>query len=354
MKKIIFLVICTMASQLLFSQSEVMEFYSMGFNTLWQENNGYTTHYFYGYEDYSEAFIFGFSIESGALVELSTGYPGTYYPFRNIGLSAYSYFRYDGQNNSIGYASSWENYCNGMEYRFENSRLVYWALAGGNSYDSMIPYPISDKIEQSNQGITISTNSSQYRYYNISRTELLDIFLKNYVDLLCKAIREANEWSNFSGNSDWLILDLLDGRTARELAIFRNCLYAIYGYKFSNSSWTEFFEKYLADSRAQYSNAEVTDMFTNTDKWILDLIIRHENGENRSDNESNENIDNNEIKINESDAIEIKTPSFGEVHTLVPIDNDKNSSLGIYIGISICFLVFMIIIGFIIIKKKRS
>jgi hypothetical protein len=61
------------------------------------------------------------------------------------------------------------------------------------------------------------------------------------------------------------------------LAIFRNCLYAKYDYRFSSASWTEFFEKYLPNYRARYSNSEVAEMFTEADKWILDLIIQYEN-----------------------------------------------------------------------------
>jgi hypothetical protein len=74
------------------------------------------------------------------------------------------------------------------------------------------------------------------------------------------------------------IIPIIGGRTARELAIFRNCLYAIKGYKFANSTWTDFFNDYLAGYIGQFSNDKVTEMFTDNEKWLLNLVIQHENG----------------------------------------------------------------------------
>jgi len=70
---------------------------------------------------------------------------------------------------------------------------------------------------------------------------------------------------------------LLDGRTERELAIFRNCLFAIKGYKFSNNTWTDFFNKYLVGYSGKFTNDKVMTMFSVNEKKLLDLIIRYEN-----------------------------------------------------------------------------
>jgi hypothetical protein len=257
-------------NQFVFSQSDVMQFFSMGFNAR-ANSSGDTAYYFYGYEGYSEAFVFDTQIR------LSTGEPRTFYPNGLItyGFPPYEYIRYSGQNNSIGYENILPTIgYYGEEHKFENDKLVYWALTNEKR-----PYTTLERIEQSDQRIIIYVlNGKQgfhYRYYNISRTELLDQFLKRYVELICIINKMVND-----NSQDYvydLIIPVLQGRTARELAILRNCLFAIKGYKFSNSTWIEFFNKYLESYRPQYSNAEVIAMFTNNEKWLLDLVIQYEN-----------------------------------------------------------------------------
>jgi predicted PolB exonuclease-like 3'-5' exonuclease len=164
----------------------------------------------------------------------------------------------------------------GEEHKFENGRLVYWA-----GTDERQPYTKLERIEHNNQGITVYLSLTrrdydfQRRYYNISRTELLDKFLEKYVELICTVNDMINGYRNVNELNSF-VTPLLQGRTIRELAIFRNCLYAIKGYKFANSTWTDFFNKYLNNYRAQFSNAEVTAMFTNNEKLLLDLIIQYE------------------------------------------------------------------------------
>jgi hypothetical protein len=249
----------------------------MGFNAQSHSSGGRVDYYFYGYSDYSEALV------NDNFIELSTGKPGTFYPNGNVrhGFFPYDYRRYNGQNNSIGYEYDIPTQGPfGYEHKFENGKLVYWAWT-----DPRKPISFSNRIEHNSQNIIIYFDSgSYYRYYNIPRTELLDIFLKKYVEMIC----EINELINGNKSSsqlggrfneyffDEFVSALLSGRTSRELAIFRNCLYAIKGYKFSNSSWTDFFNKYLVGYTAKYSNAEVTAMFDNNEKRLLDLIIQYE------------------------------------------------------------------------------
>jgi hypothetical protein len=282
MKKILFVLILTILSQFAFSQSEVMKFLSMGFNVR-VPSRGDASYFFYGYEDYSEALFINDNIE------LSTSIPGTFYPQGYVchGFSPYDYRRYNGQNNSIGYEHDVPaSGTYGEEYRFENGKLVYWASGGAR-----VPTSIAEKIEQDNQSITISFSFIysegifQYKYYNIPRTELLDLFLKKYVelivdidDLLTGKIESSRLEERFN---DYFFSEfvsaLLGGRTSRELAIFRNCLYAIKGNKFTSSAWTDFFNKYLNNYKAQFSNAEVTAMLTDNEKRLLDLIMQYEN-----------------------------------------------------------------------------
>jgi hypothetical protein len=246
----------------------------MGFNV--QDWRGNKTYYFYGYEDYSEAIITINMYSSG--MGLSQGIE-TFYPNFSLDGPPIKYKRYSGSNNSIGYAYNSVNNDNYIrEYRFDNNRLVYWGSYLQTVSGNYIPHFILERIEQNGQGIKIhffrfGETYDSFSYYNISRTQLLDIFLEKYVQL----IGEINEMININRNFDENILALIKARTPRELAILRNCLYAMKGYRFTNPTWTEFFNKYLGGYKAQYSESEVTAMFTENEKWLLYLIIRYEN-----------------------------------------------------------------------------
>jgi len=281
MKKIFFIFILTMINSFLYSQSDAIKFISMDFNAK-QDYRGVLVYYFYGFNDYSEAIIFDDHIR------LSTKTRGEFYPNGNIrhGFSPYTYNRYKGQNNSIGYY--WHIPTQGstaMEYKYENGRLVYWALGEGLQY-GRTPDTSLKKVDQNKQSITIYYNygdvSYSEKYYNIPRTELLEKFLNSYVKIICEIIDIGNTdrkyISTFENNFNEYISLLISSRTKQELAIFRNCLYAIKGYKFSNFTWTIFFNKYLDNYYGRYTNDEVKIMFTENEKWLLDLIIKYENG----------------------------------------------------------------------------
>jgi len=269
MKKTILVFIFIMINNFAFSQSDAIKFLSMGFNAV-NDYKGNTSYYFYGYDEYSEALI-------NYYIGLSTGKPGTFYPNGDIinGFPPSEYSRYNGQNNSIGYY--WHIPAQGTygeEHKIENGKLEYWALTEmWNEFEGG-PYLTAWKIEQNDQGITIynSDGIRIRRYYNVSKTEVLDQFLLKYVELICT----INELVNKNGQGHDLIIPVLQGRTARELAIFRNCLFAIKGYRFTNPSWAEFFTKYLKNYKAQYSNAEVLAMFTENENWLLDLVLQYE------------------------------------------------------------------------------
>jgi hypothetical protein len=272
---------------LLYSQSDVMQFFSMGFNareliiTIQDMENDNETYYdysyyyyFYGYKDYSEAFI------SKDLIELNTGVPNEFYPNSLIRhkFDPIEYIHYYGGNNIDGYGSivitvGWM----GEEHKEENGKLVYWAKT-----DERIPYIISERIEQEGNNIIIHAKhkdgvSFRYKYYNISKKELLDIFLTRYIDLICDVNESINEYIS-TDELDDVLIPLLKGRTARELAIFRNCLFAIKDYKFSNKTWTDFFNMYLEGYNGKFTNDEVMKMFSVNEKKLLDLIALYENG----------------------------------------------------------------------------
>ena len=72
-------------------------------------------------------------------------------------------------------------------------------------------------------------------------------------------------------------MEILETRTPRELAIFRNCIYAMKGYRFTGRSWTDFFGKYLEGYSGTRTNDEVTAMLSDSEKWLPELIVGYEN-----------------------------------------------------------------------------
>jgi len=287
MKKIIFIVIFFIMSQFLFSQSEAIKYLSMGFNAC----EGFDAsgasegieYYFYGYEDYSEAIIFS-TFASFSTKEENCFFPQGLIDYRLGDCGYHSYQGYYG----IGYMGSFATGIkHGLEYKFEGKKLVHWAFSHEDYYGNYKTYTTLEKIEQNVNSITIYLRDPprKFRYYNISKTKLLDLFLNKYIELICYYINKVAgyEYESFNDfieeiTKSYYIKIFLGGRTPRELAIFRNTIFALKGYKFSTKSWTDFFNKYLAGYNGRYTNNEVMTMFNEREKWLLDLIIDYENG----------------------------------------------------------------------------
>jgi hypothetical protein len=107
-----------MISQKINSQSDAIRFLSMGFNTeLW--NKFYATHYFYGYDDYSEAIIWINSFVSG--LQLSMKNNNTFYPIdsRYFNKPPTEYKPYFGRNESIGYLYTHQNGPHAYEIKYK-------------------------------------------------------------------------------------------------------------------------------------------------------------------------------------------------------------------------------------------
>jgi hypothetical protein len=69
----------------------------------------------------------------------------------------------------------------------------------------------------------------------------------------------------------------LKNRTKEELAIIRNCLYASHNYSFQTARWRDFMLKYYDPNyKGTYSNQEVMDRFSESDRSLLELILKYE------------------------------------------------------------------------------
>jgi hypothetical protein len=277
MKRIFFVTVFAILGYFLFSQSDVMSFFSLGFNAYRQVGTSYTEYFFYGYEEYSEAFIYGSSIELS--IEPSSEEP-IFYPESQLihGFGMRYYDRRMGLDGTIIYVYylPMGEGSVGQFHKYENGKLVYWARSnyGGITFETEL-------IEQNEENLVIG---NQLIYYNIPRDELLDMFLIKYVGLICEinGLINGSGYSRLGKNFAEYFFDgdaqlLLSGRTSRELAIFRNCLFAIKGYRFASQSWTDFFNKYLDGYNGNYTNDEVMAMFSIQERQLLDLIIQYEN-----------------------------------------------------------------------------
>jgi hypothetical protein len=275
MKKIYIAVFFFILTLPVFSQA--LQFLSLGYNTYFDPWWEKPWHYFYGYEDYSEAII----LHHGNVI-LSYG-SGNYIPAR-IGYPLEIHYRpYESKNGIQGYSAFMGATSDqGVEYKIENGNLVYWSL----SHD-FNPQHLLNKVEETDHGIIIyaydksQEKEEKYEYYNIPKEELLDMFLEKYIITIRAIVDDLNYYREQIGYNISVhdISKILGGRTKKELAIFRNCLFALKGYKFQTETWDVFFKQYLPYYNGRFTNAEVMNMFSDNEKWLLDLIIKYENGE---------------------------------------------------------------------------
>jgi hypothetical protein len=270
MKRLGFALVFLMMNLYLFSQSDVMRFLSLGFNT-----EG-TSHFFFGFEGYSEALLIG------PYMQLYIG-DGLFYSWVNISQeilpTKFSFSH--GLNNTI--ALNWNLIAFGVVgqiQRFENNRLVYWAWTEGYRGPTTT---ILESIEQSEERIIITVRSVddparifRLTYHNIPANEVLDLFYRRYIQLICSVVEMVNI-TYYANDISNVVSLVLQGRTARELAIFRNTLFAMRGLRFQTQAWTDFFTQHLAGYNGRYTSDEVIAMFTENEYWLLNVIIQHEN-----------------------------------------------------------------------------
>jgi hypothetical protein len=240
----------------------------------------YTQHYFFGFNEYSNAILSEWQYYARDRREeiilwtlrLFSGNEIGYITFgggdpENINDTKNASISYTMSNGSI---INWENYgrvSSDIEYRQNNEiHIVTWDPMDG----SMPP--------------------NLHSYINISRKDLLGKYLRLYLDGIDYILDKKWE-SRIIGigfytekdiiekryDNDAAIIESLNGLTTRELAIFRNYIYARHNYRFRSDEWNTFFMTYYKDDYSgNKTNEEVLNILPEYEKHILELINEQE------------------------------------------------------------------------------
>jgi hypothetical protein len=175
------------------------------------------------------------------------------------------------------------------EYKFNSENFIESIAEKGTSGY----WNTSERIEKIDNSIMVffRNDYEKREYYNIQADILLDCFLNVFVEkvflmLNFRYITGKNQLDLYRTDYELLrdnkehtplITDILCNMTKRELAIMRNCLYANYDYNFKNEEWRKFFQKYYnIDYQGQLTEQEVQNIFSENEKWLLNMIIEIE------------------------------------------------------------------------------
>jgi hypothetical protein len=285
MKRIVLVLFFVLFSCFTAFAEPVIYYLSLGgkFNTL---NVRYhvINHYFYDFDEYSDAIMWRDRRGGSWTLQMNTkSSRNDFITFGNEYPLDSHYKTYDGENNSIGISAFMGAVSEqGYEYTIDNTgKLIYWASSSDFS-----PIDIAEKINENSGRIEINTNkyNDTYVYSNISREELLGIFIRLYLENIDYIFGEYDEASSppmrkeyRSDNIDMYLLENLQGRTQKELAIFRNYIFARHNYKFQSNEWNSFFKRYYkSDYNGTRNNNEVMGLLTDYEKTVLNLIIELE------------------------------------------------------------------------------
>jgi hypothetical protein len=252
------------------------------FNTLVDSYYNRTTYYFYGFDEYSNAIIWQ-DYDGFWTLQMSTYRDrdkfitfGNGYPLNTNYTIYYDDYEENGKIKVSAFMGASSD--QGYEYSTKAGKLVYWAT----SHD-LSPQNIAQKIHETDEQIEIDTGKNTYVYSNVEKEKLFDfyisIYLRNidyifggYDDKASPVMRKE-----YSINNMWYLLENIDELTGRELAIFRNYIFARHNYRFQSSEWNSFFKKhYKSDYNGTKSNNEVMELLTDYEKMVLSLIIESE------------------------------------------------------------------------------
>lgn len=253
-------------------------------NFEWYYPYPYTQHYFFGFDGYSNAIL-----SESEYYEREKREDIVHWTLRLFSRNGNRYITFGGGRS--------ENINNVEEakinYKMSNGRVTYWSE--GRSENARVSTEI--KYRQNNEIHIVTFLPSDgtmppnlFCYKNIPKEELLGKYLKLYLDgidyILDKKwetrIKGFAYWTNENilekkYDNDASIIESLNGRTARELAIFRNYIYARHNYKFNSDEWNTFFRTYYKDDyNGTKTNDEILNTLTEHEKHILELVIEQE------------------------------------------------------------------------------
>jgi len=292
MKKIIIglfilFIVFTLNAQTSNNTDSIMSHLSIGYqyNTLthaqgtleWDFPYPLTQHYFFGFNGYSNAILSEFTFYAR-----DTSKEIVHWTLRLFSRDGNKYITFGGNVKDAN-----------INYKMTNVRISYWSA--GWSESSRVSIEI--KYGQNNEIQIVTRDPSDgtmppnlFCYINIPREELLEKYLKLYLDgidyILDKKwetrIKGVAFWTDKNiiekrYDNDASIIESLNGRTARELAVFRNYIYVRHNYRFSSNEWNTFFRTYYKnDYNGNKTNDEVLNTLTEREKHILELVIEQE------------------------------------------------------------------------------
>lgn len=249
-------------------------------NLEWNFPNPNTKYYFFGFNGYSNAIINENGVENTVLKDVQYGW----WTLRLTTSTGNQYITFGGGDpeniNSIEDTH--------IVYNMVNGKLNHWEY-----YDRVS----SDVVYTKNNEINIvSWDTSDgsmpphlHCYINTPQEELLKLYLKLYLEGIDYILdrewetRIKYKWYEYRliekrYDNDTAILESLNGRTARELAIFRNYIFARHNYRFSSDEWNAFFRTYYKnDYNGTRTNADVMNILTEHEKYVLDLVVKQGN-----------------------------------------------------------------------------
>ena len=161
-------------------------------------------------------------------------------------------------------------------WKITNNRLTYvkWLWSDGRRIKNK-------EITYNSNGLTVTFESFMIKLYNIPEVELIDIFLRKYVEDIFELLLDNKNLARIKNDYDTQgyndILKLLPILRKQELAIIRNCIFAKYRFSFQTPYWKDFFQKYyISNYNGTNTNAKVMEQLSDNEKWLLELIIEYE------------------------------------------------------------------------------
>jgi hypothetical protein len=247
-------------------------------------SNDDITHYFFGFDNFSEA-----------IMRISYVWEeGRYSPVGSLWT-----LQLNSNNNNnfeiFGGGYTRRNWMspNGYDYDLSDGEMDYFSDDEGGRRTVSIENNV-------NSIIVITANSDDgsmpphfFEFYNISKEELLKIYLNNFlygIDYILDKKWMNKEQRVTSGINDeiefnyfqkiYTIADIdrtLRNLTKYEFSIFRNYMFARHGYAFRTKTWNDFFiEYYKLDYNGTRTNNEVMVGMTEYEKTILNMVIEIE------------------------------------------------------------------------------